>query len=130
MQTSSPHILIVEPEFLVALDAEYLITSAIACRTTLLQPDQFDRWDAPSLATIDLCLLDLPFDAAEAAPRIDRLRKAGVPLLLTTANDRAGQGLATLEDLPVIMKPYDGEALIALVGRWMRPPARCLENFR
>ena len=82
MTPDLPHILIVEPEFLIALDAEYLIKAALDCRITLQRPEQVDHWDFPALAGIDLCLLDLPNEAGETVARIQRLVDAGETLEL------------------------------------------------
>ncbi|WP_411034353.1 hypothetical protein [Shinella sp. BYT-45] len=123
MEPSIPHILIAEREFLIALDAEYLIKAALDCRITLLRPEQLDQWDEAALADVDLCLLDVPLDATRIIARIERLVEAGVPLLLTTVADIHVGGVEGFEIIPVARKPYDGETLVALVrGRLRRRP--------
>lgn len=123
MEPSIPHILIAEREFLIALDAEYLIKAALDCRITLLRPEQLDQWDEAALADVDLCLLDVPLDATRIVARIERLVEAGVPLLLTTVADIHVGGVEGFEIIPVARKPYDGETLVALVrGRLRRRP--------
>ena len=118
-----PHILIAEREFLIALDAEYLIKSAVACRITLLRPEQLDQWDDAALADIDLCLLDVPLDATRITARIQRLIDMRVPLLFTTVGDIHVNGVEGFEVIPIARKPYDGEALSALVvGRLRQRP--------
>lgn len=120
MDRSIPHIVIAEREFLIALDAEYLIKSALDCRITLLRPEQLDQWDATALAGVDLCLLDVPLDATRITARIDRLIEARVPLLFTTVADIHIRGLEGFEIVPIARKPYDGEALMALVKGRLR----------
>ena len=115
-----PHILIAEREFLIALDAEYLIKSAVACRITLLRPEQLDQWDDAALADIDLCLLDVPLDATRITARIQRLIDRRVPLLFTTVGDIHVDGVEGFEVIPIARKPYDGEALSALVAGRLR----------
>lgn len=121
MESSLPHILIAEREFLIALDAEYLIKAALACRISLLRPEQLDEWDAAALADIDLCLLDVPLDATRITARIERLIDARVPLLFTTVGDIHVNGVEGFEVIPVARKPYDGETLGALVKGRLRP---------
>jgi hypothetical protein len=121
MEPPIPHILIAEREFLIALDAEYLIKSALDCRITLLRPEQLDQWDSAMLAEIDLCLLDVPLDANRITGRIERLIEAGVPLLFTTVGDIHVRGIEGFEVIPIARKPYDGEALSALVAGRLRP---------
>ncbi|WP_119257294.1 hypothetical protein [Shinella zoogloeoides] len=120
MKPSLPHILIAEREFLIALDAEYLIKSALDCRITLLRPEQVDQWDAAALADVDLCLFDVPLDASPAARRIERLVEARVPLLFTSLGDLHAGGVEGFEVIPVARKPYDGETLLALVRERLR----------
>lgn len=123
MDRSIPHIVIAEREFLIALDAEYLIKSAFDCRITLLRPEQLDQWDATALVGIDLCLLDVPLDATRITARIDKLIEARVPLLFTTVADIHIRGIEGFEIIPIARKPYDGEALMALVrGRVRQAP--------
>ena len=119
-----PHILIAEREFLIALDAEYLIKSAVACRITLLRPEQLDQWDDAALADIDLCLLDVPLDATRITARIQRLIDMRVPLLFTTVGDIHVNGVEGFEVIPIARKPYDGEALSALVEGRLRQCAQ------
>lgn len=118
-----PHILIAEREFLIALDAEYLIKSAFACRITLLRPEQLDQWDDAALADIDLCLLDVPLDATPITALVQRLADLRVPLLFTTLGDIHVDGVEGFEVIPIARKPYDGAALAGLVeGRLRHRP--------
>lgn len=128
MTPDLPHILIVEPEFLIALDAEYLIKAALDCRITLQRPEQVDHWDFAALAGVDLCLLDLPNEAGETIARIQRLVDASVPLLLASLSETYGEGLAGFEVIPVVTKPFDGETLAALVKARLRPRPQPLET--
>lgn len=120
MDPSIPHILIADREFLIALDAEDLIKSALDCRTTLVRPEQLDRWDIAALADVDLCLLDVPMDAAQIGRRVERLVEARVPLLFTSLDDVYAEGVDGFEVVPIARKPYDGEALVALVRERLR----------
>lgn len=132
MNHSLPHILIAEREFLIALDAEYLIKAALDCRTTLLRPEQLDQWGAAALADVDLCLLDVPLDATQITARIERLMAEGVPLLFTTVGDIHRDGVKGFEAIPVVMKPHDAETLAAGVKRRLRqrppPPEEADQN--
>lgn len=120
MEPSRPHILIAEREFLIALEAEYLIKSAFDCRITLIRPEQLDQWDSAMLADIDLCLLDVPLDATQVTARVERLIEARVPLMFTTVADINAEDIQGFEVIPIARKPYEGEALIALVKRRLR----------
>lgn len=128
MDPNLPHILIAEPEFLVGLDAEFLIKSAINCRTSIVRPEQLDLWDETALANVDLCLFDVPLAATDAMPRIARLSALEVPVLLTAISDPHGRGHGDLDAIPVVLKPYDGLILIALVRQRLRRPAQPLDG--
>jgi len=121
MEPFLPHIVIAEREFLIALDAEFLIKAALDCRITLLRPEQLDQWDSAALSGIDLCLLDVPLDATQITARIQRLIDARVPLLFTTVGGVDASGIEGFEVIPVAKKPYDGEAIMTLIKGRLRP---------
>jgi hypothetical protein len=121
MEPFLPHIVIAEREFLIALDAEFLIKAALDCRITLLRPEQLDQWDSAALSGIDLCLLDVPLDATQITARIQRLIDARVPLLFTTVGGVDTSGIEGFEVIPVAKKPYDGEAIMTLIKGRLRP---------
>jgi hypothetical protein len=122
MNDTLPHILIAEREFLIALDAEHLIKSALDCRISLLRPEQLADWSGEMLAKVDLCLLDVALDASKIRPEAERLIALGVPLLFTTVCEVHRGGVEGLEAIPVTMKPYDGDTLAAAVTSLL-PPA-------
>ena len=132
MDRSIPHILIAEREFLIALDAEFLIKSAINCRVTLLRPEQLDEWDAAAIEGVDLCLIDVPLNAARVTQHVERLVAQGVPLLFTTVSEVHRDGVEGFEIIPVAMKPFDGETLLAHVRERLRqrpqPSGRADQN--
>lgn len=132
MEPFLPHIVIAEHEFLIALDAEFLIKAALDCRVTLLRPEQLDQWDDSALSGIDLCLLDVPLDATQIKARIQRLIDARVPLLFTTVGGLDSSGVEGFEVIPVAKKPYDGEAIVTLIKRRLRqkpqPPEAIGQN--
>lgn len=116
MTDTNPHIAIVEEEFLIAVDAEYLIREKMACRTTLARPDQLARWTDRELSGLDLCLMDVPMRAERVLAIAQRLRALGKPLLFTSVSELHRHGIETFEGVPVIMKPYDGEHLLAVIA--------------
>ncbi|HVK90945.1 MAG TPA: hypothetical protein VM468_05990 [Mycoplana sp.] len=115
MNNILPHVAIVEDEFLIAVDAEYLIRQALDCRVSLVRPDQFDRWTDADLSTLDICLLDVPLDATRAIASGQRLKRLGRPLLFTTVSEFHRRGIETFDGIPVVMKPYDGAKLLGAV---------------
>ena len=116
MNTTSPHILIEEEEFLIALDADYLIATALECRVSLLRPLQLDELEDPALGDYTLCLLDVPLDPKHAIERARRLRSAGVRVVFTTVSEAHRHGIDSMKDIVVVMKPFERDALLAAVG--------------
>lgn len=116
MNSSSPHILVVEEEFLIALDAEYLIATSMDCRVSLLRPLQVDDLDNIDLAVFTLCLLDVPLEPARALGRARRLRAAGVTVIFTTVSEAHRHGVDGMPDAAVVMKPFDRDALLAAIA--------------
>lgn len=115
MNDPVPHLVIAEREFLIALDAEYMIKSALECRISIVRPEQLDAWDAAALSGIDLCLLDVPLDVSRVEALARRLREHDVPLLFTSVCEIHRNGVEGLAAVPVAMKPYETEAFIDLV---------------
>lgn len=121
MNKIRPQITIVEGEFLIALDAEYLIKSSLECQVSLVRIEQLDALEDRELKAIDLCLLDVPLDPSDALARARRLQDCGVRMLFTTVSEFHRHGVAGHEETPVVMKPFEGEKLVAAVRALLRP---------
>ncbi|MCF3638962.1 hypothetical protein LXM94_03155 [Rhizobium sp. TRM95111] len=115
MTKMQPRILIAEEEFLIAIDAEYLIKSAFDCSISLVRPEQLDGQDDEQLKTAALCLLDVPAEPASAVARAERLLALGVQVLLTTVSEFHCRGVPGLPDVQIVTKPYDAEKLLSAV---------------
>ncbi|QRM53890.1 hypothetical protein [Sinorhizobium sp. BG8] len=111
MNGSLPHILIVEGEYLIALDAEYQIKAAMDCRVSVMRLEQVDEQRDLDLRTVDLCLMDLPLDPSPALRRARRLLDLDVTMLFTTVCESHRAGVAGFEKIPIVMKPYNGDHL-------------------
>lgn len=125
MSKAYPQIAIVEEEFLIAVDAEYLISEGLECRVSIVRPDEMERVADEELSLLDLCLVDLPIDAGRGLALALRLRKLGVACAFTSVSEVHRHGVAGFEQVPVVMKPFDGETLLAVVRTLLdapRPP--------
>ncbi|NVP56644.1 hypothetical protein [Mycoplana rhizolycopersici] len=127
MNKAYPHIAIVEEEFLIAVDAEFLINSTFECRVSNIRPNQFERWTDSDLAALSLCLVDLSVRSMSGADGTLRLKRLGVPLIFTSVSEAHRSGVAPFDGAPVIMKPYADEVLLAAVGR-MLPQLKPRQN--
>lgn len=120
MNAPEPRIAVVEEEFLIALDAEFLIGQTLHGRVHTVRPDQFARWTDSDLSAIDLCLIDVPMQAEQAAATARRLVRLGTPFIFTTVSEEYRHGVEGFNGTPVLMKPYDGEILLAVVTTMLR----------
>ena len=115
---SSPRILIVEDESLVALDEEALVRSL---GFEVLGPVGHleDALQIVGTKRIDGAVLDIQLDGnATSYPLAAELENRGIPFLFVTGLDKTG--LAQLfPSAPVIWKPFDPEALRAAIKRMM-----------
>lgn len=127
MSKAHPHIAIVEQEFLIAVDAEYLISEALDCRVTIIREDEMNHWTPSDLAALDLYLIDLPNEATRALALAAQLKQIGVAFAFTSASDLHRRGVPAFEGVPVVMKPYDDGVLLAVV-RQKLADVRCRQN--
>ena len=127
MSKAYPHIAIVEQEFLIAIDAQYLIGEALECRVTIIRPDELERWATTDLPAFDLCVLDLPIEATRTLALASRLQGLGIPFAFTSVSERNGRAVSAFDDVPVITKPY-GHGVLLSVVRHMLPDARPRQN--
>jgi len=123
---TSPHqpplhamtILIVEDEFLIALEAQRIVEDAGASAilaSTLMQA----RAHLASAARIDATLLDLRLGREDALPLARELHARGAPVVIASGFD-PGIGLS---GVPIVAKPYrDRDLVAALLAACRRFP--------
>lgn len=117
MRTPKCRVLLVEDDSLVAFDTGAQIEQALAVMVFghrydgLALAELFDA-DPPELMVIDLS----PWQQ----DRIETARAAiaaGTAVVVGTVFDEARNGIAGLEDIPVLVKPYDPVRLVEIVRR-------------
>lgn len=104
--------LIVEEEFLIALDIQRMLENlhvgqTLFARSTAEAEQLRARWPDIGLAVIEIHLDDI-----ETTRLVEALTSAGVPVVLTTADVAVRRGFSTLPDLPIVIKPMP-EAIMA-----------------
>jgi DNA-binding response OmpR family regulator len=107
-----PRILILESEYLVALDAERILREAFPCDVTIGQTEagQVVHGDE----TYDVALLDVGPSLLHAFRSARRLCRGGVGVIFTCAG-RFGTAFKLRKNMVVITKPYDEQTLLAAV---------------
>jgi DNA-binding NtrC family response regulator len=109
-------VLIVEDEFLIALDAQRILEEAGAEAVLLANSVREVHKLLADGPKIDAAVLDLRLGDEDAAPLIDEFLARGIPLVVTTGLDAA-----SAKGIPILAKPYrDAEfidAILELVHR-------------
>ena len=106
-------ILIVEAEFLIALDIQRILEAAEAGQSVFARSAEEAnalraRWHEFELAIIDISQHD------EAALRLaEAVREAGIALVISSSDVRYRRGAPTLPGAPVVLKPFTEADLVA-----------------
>ena len=105
-------LLVVEDEFLVALDMEMILAEA---GFTVLGPagSVDEGLELLGGQPPDAALLDNNLNGRSAGPIAAALTQMGVPFAFVTGNDRDGLP-ADFNGAPMVRKPFDQERLIAM----------------
>ena len=114
-------VLVVEDEFLIALDLEQLLRRrgwrVLGPAATVAEALQLLRGETP-----DVALLDVNLRGEPVTPVAAELRARGVPFVLASAYDRLGLLRdAVLAAAPNVGKPTDERRLLAALARAVAP---------
>ncbi len=106
-------ILIIDLEYLVAMEVERILASAFECDIQIAMPREYDaiadlhRFD---VVVIDASLVKRP-EAAE------RMKAAGVAIVFLTLIDEHLPSVPGWPDVPVVGKPFDDKQLIDAIRK-------------
>ncbi|MEX2454936.1 MAG: response regulator [Rhodospirillaceae bacterium] len=109
MTQSHPRILIVEDQYLIAMDME-LMAESCGCSVIGSAGNVADALDLVRRETPDCAFLDINLGDERVWPVAERLRDAGVPFVLTTGYAKDDVPSA-FEGYPVVSKPIALEDL-------------------
>lgn len=117
---SALSVLLVEDEFLIALDAEQLLrdlgVNSVEIAATFKAAEKRANEGA-----FDLAVLDLNLNGELSLPIAELLRKRGIPVVFASGYELKNRPLSGFETDVYITKPYTGErlqkALTAALGR-------------
>ncbi|HVY04519.1 MAG TPA: response regulator [Burkholderiales bacterium] len=106
-------LLVVEDEFLIALDIERMLeaagATAIASAAQVAEALAMLDKDAP----FDAVVLDLKLDRESSLPVAEWLMNAGIPFVFLTGAPTEANETSRFGNAPVVAKPFDSAALIA-----------------
>jgi two-component system, response regulator PdtaR len=113
-------VLVVEDEFLIAMDLEHLLQQhgwrVLGPAATVAEALRLLQGEAP-----DVALLDINLRGELVTPVAEALRARGVPFVLASAYDGHGLGVVALAGAPAVGKPTDERRLLAALRQAVAP---------
>jgi DNA-binding NarL/FixJ family response regulator len=106
-------VLIVDPEYLVALDGEHVLSDALGCNVEIAMPR-----DYPAILEnhrFDVVLIDVRVIQDNVADAARLIGAAGARVVLSSLSHVNANGFAQWPDVPVVLKPFDDSTLIEAV---------------
>lgn len=98
-------ILVVEEEFLIALDIQRMLEGHEAGQTLFARSPQEALEQQANWPTLGLAIVELHTDAGQSLALAERLNDAGIPLILHTADSSLRSGHPKFPGVPVVVKP-------------------------
>ena len=114
---SGKRVLVVEDEFLIALDIQRILESA-GVQTVELTSRVAQALDCiASKGAFDAAVLDLKLDRENSAPVAERLQGDKVPFVFLTGGPSLSDVTKRFPQAPVVGKPFDGKELLAALAK-------------
>jgi CheY-like chemotaxis protein len=112
-------ILVLEDEFLIAMDVEDLCREHGAAEVSIIR--SLSEIDADSSMQFDAAIVDLMLDGASTLDFAERLSARGVPFVFASGYTDVAEIRRRFPDIVLVGKPYSGDdlvrALASAVGR-------------
>lgn len=103
-------VLLLEDEYLIAMDTEQTLTSFGVAKVTVVNTLE-EAASAATAETIDVAILDININGRSSFEVAQRLREKGTPIVFASGyGSRRRQG-SPVEDAVYLNKPYTKEAL-------------------
>lgn len=110
-------VLIVDPEYLVALDGEQVLCDALAdtlgCEVEIAMPRDYP--DILENRRFDVVLIDVRIIQDDVADAARRIAATGANVVLSSLSHVNANGFAQWPEAPVVLKPFDDKTLIEAV---------------
>ena len=107
--------LVVEEEFLIALDIQRMLEANGAGQILFARTTAEAEQLSASWPELGLAIVEVRSHGTTAHSLVDSLKRAGVPLVLTTADVTMGKGARAFPDLTLIPKPIPEDALASAI---------------
>lgn len=111
------HVLVMEDEFLIAMDVEQLCREHGAAEVTIVRQIE-DLGDDPFAGqAFHVAVLDLMLGGNSTTEFANSLSERGIPFVFATGHTDVQERFGIVSDIEVVAKPYGGTDLIAALGR-------------
>lgn len=112
------HVLVIDVEYLVALEAEQVLTEQLSATVDIVPPRE-------ALATLQagdfhVIFIDAAVLTASIIDEVRRLCEAGTGLVFSSVEHGHRRGLPEFPGIPVIARPFDDQELVETVWRAAR----------
>lgn len=113
MKLAAPRILVIDPEYLVAMEAELLLNGALGCMVEIAMP--WDYPDALEGRRFDGIVIDISLVQGEQSELVRQWRAAGTGVVFSTFSHRMISAPPGVPKMPVVKKPFVEEQLLSAV---------------
>lgn len=114
----SQRVLVVEDEFLIALDIERILESAGA-KTIVVVNRVAEALAALGRDQFDLAVLDFKLNHGDVLPAAEILSASDVRFIFLTGAPAEVQQAQRMKNVPVVAKPFDSATLLAALSKAM-----------
>lgn len=110
------HVLVLEDEYLIAMDVEQLCRESGAAKVTVMRSlGDFDG-DAALAAGIDAAVLDVMLSGTPTLEFARRLRANGIPFIFATGYSAEEAFFEEFQEIKVVAKPYAAASLLDAIS--------------
>lgn len=110
MTTEGISVLLLEDEYLIAMDAEQILTSLGAGKVDIVNTLE-DAMAAAANGGFDVAVLDLNINGRMSYEVAEALRQQGIPVVFATGYEMRSRQETEMPDIVYVTKPYTREAL-------------------
>ena len=121
-------ILVVEEEFLIALDVQRMLEAHGVGQMLFARTAEEARELEAYWPSVGLAIVEVRRDGAHGLALVRRLRDAGIAVVLNTADSTIRRGHPDFPDVPVAVKPMAEDDLLAAIEQAIAPKMNDCES--
>ncbi len=113
-------ILILEDEYLIAMDVEQICRDAGAADVAIV--DDLTGFDALAASSFDAAILDLMLNGASTLGFAAQLQREGVPFVFASGHGPSDELKRDFPGVTLVEKPYSGDDIVAALAASRKAP--------